>query len=54
MHENFIMMLLAALKSHHFCLFFCKFTRQPYCRREATMALVFFHSIFKDRTDDVV
>ena len=27
MHENLIMMLLAALKSHLFRLFFCKFTR---------------------------
>ena len=27
MHENLVMMLLAALKSHLFYLFFCKFTR---------------------------
>ena len=46
MHENLIMILLAALKSHLFCLYFCKFTRyiiQPYSRREATI---------KDRTDE--
>ena len=55
MHENLIMTLLATLKSHLFRLFFGKFTRyfiQPYSRREATMALVFYHSIFNDRTDE--
>ena len=50
MHGNLIMMLLAALKSYFFCLFFCKFIVVG--ERRLWLLYIFTAYIFKDRTDE--